>query len=75
MLPERNLGAGPEIFECDLVSIGSKCRFRIGASQAVPISGRTKIYVLPKGPNLCGCPASDLRNRGRRYCQKTLETG
>ncbi|MQL98332.1 hypothetical protein Taro_031043 [Colocasia esculenta] len=34
-LPERNLGAGPEISECDLVPTVSKCRFRIGASRMV----------------------------------------
>ncbi|MQL99657.1 hypothetical protein Taro_032381 [Colocasia esculenta] len=29
-LPERNLGAGPKISECDPLPTGSKCRFRIG---------------------------------------------
>ncbi|MQM23680.1 hypothetical protein Taro_056747 [Colocasia esculenta] len=48
-LPERNLGAGPEISESDLVPIGMKCRFRIGDSRAVPIAMRTNIRVLPKG--------------------------
>ncbi|MQL81582.1 hypothetical protein Taro_014040 [Colocasia esculenta] len=48
-LPERNLGTRPKISECDLVSTESKCRFRIGASQAVPIPGRPNIHVLPKG--------------------------
>ncbi|MQL82983.1 hypothetical protein Taro_015483 [Colocasia esculenta] len=48
-LPESNLGAGLEISECDLVPIGSMCRFRIGASRAVPIAGRANIRVLPKG--------------------------
>ncbi|MQL92110.1 hypothetical protein Taro_024738 [Colocasia esculenta] len=38
-LPERNLGAGPEISECDLLLTGSKCRFRIWDSQGVPIPG------------------------------------
>ncbi|MQL90255.1 hypothetical protein Taro_022846 [Colocasia esculenta] len=47
-LPERNLGAVPEISECDLVPTGTKCRFRIGASRAVSIAGRTNIRVLPK---------------------------
>ncbi|MQL82901.1 hypothetical protein Taro_015391 [Colocasia esculenta] len=48
-LPERNLGTGPKISECDLVPTGSKCRFRIEASRAIPISGLTNIRVLPKG--------------------------
>ncbi|MQM07316.1 hypothetical protein Taro_040156 [Colocasia esculenta] len=48
-LPERNLGAGPKISECDLVPIRLKCRFRIGASREVSIAGRTNIRVLPKG--------------------------
>ncbi|MQL96081.1 hypothetical protein Taro_028752 [Colocasia esculenta] len=34
-LTEANLGAGPKISKFDIVPIGSKCRFRIGASQAV----------------------------------------
>ncbi|MQL85610.1 hypothetical protein Taro_018142 [Colocasia esculenta] len=53
-LPERNLGTIPEIFESDLVPTGSKCRFRIGDSRAVPIAAGKNICVLPKGyDNLC----------------------
>ncbi|MQM04485.1 hypothetical protein Taro_037284 [Colocasia esculenta] len=48
-LPERNLGTVPEISESDLVPTGSKCRFRIRASQAVSIAARTNICILPKG--------------------------
>ncbi|MQL93142.1 hypothetical protein Taro_025774 [Colocasia esculenta] len=48
-LPERNLGAGPEISESNLVPTGSKCRFLIGESRAMPIAARTNIRILPKG--------------------------
>ncbi|MQL90849.1 hypothetical protein Taro_023451 [Colocasia esculenta] len=48
-LPERNLGAGPEISESDLVPTGSKCRFWIADSRTAPITVRINIRVLPKG--------------------------
>ncbi|MQM17040.1 hypothetical protein Taro_050007 [Colocasia esculenta] len=48
-LLEKNLGAGPEISECDLVATGSKCGLRIEASRAVSILGGTNICVLPEG--------------------------
>ncbi|MQL86066.1 hypothetical protein Taro_018584 [Colocasia esculenta] len=52
MLPKRNLGAGSEISESNLVPTRSKCRFRIGTSWVVPIIGRTNIRVLPKGATI-----------------------
>ncbi|MQM17921.1 hypothetical protein Taro_050903 [Colocasia esculenta] len=45
---ERNPGAGPEISESGPGPTGSECRFGIGASRAVPITGRGNIHVLPK---------------------------
>ncbi|MQL86564.1 hypothetical protein Taro_019083 [Colocasia esculenta] len=33
------------------------------------------VGIIRKGSTPCGCPARDSRNRGRRYCQKTFETG
>ncbi|MQM09267.1 hypothetical protein Taro_042134 [Colocasia esculenta] len=47
-LRERNLGAGSEISESSPGPTGSECRFGIGASRAVPITGRGNIHVLPK---------------------------
>ncbi|MQM21876.1 hypothetical protein Taro_054922 [Colocasia esculenta] len=55
-LPERNFGARPKISESDLVPTGSKCRFRIGDSRAIPIAARKNIRVLPKGD--VGAPIS-----------------
>ncbi|MQL90073.1 hypothetical protein Taro_022665 [Colocasia esculenta] len=48
-LPESNFGAGLEISESNLVPTGSKCRFWIVGSRAVPIAARTNIRVLPMG--------------------------
>ncbi|MQL93592.1 hypothetical protein Taro_026233 [Colocasia esculenta] len=38
--PGEEFCAGLEISECDLLATGSKCRFRNGASRAVPTPGR-----------------------------------
>ncbi|MQM04005.1 hypothetical protein Taro_036799 [Colocasia esculenta] len=47
-LRERNLGAGPEISDSGQGPTGSECRFGIGPSRTVPITGRGNIHVLPK---------------------------
>ncbi|MQM14828.1 hypothetical protein Taro_047764, partial [Colocasia esculenta] len=51
-LPERNLGAGPKISESDLVLTGSKCRFRIWDSQAVPITARKISTSYPRSTTI-----------------------
>ncbi|MQL93138.1 hypothetical protein Taro_025777 [Colocasia esculenta] len=65
MLRERNFGAGPKISEPDLVSVGSKCQFRIGSSLAIPITGRRNIHVLLKGcDNQCTSTHAPQQNFG-----------
>ncbi|MQL82929.1 hypothetical protein Taro_015411 [Colocasia esculenta] len=63
-LREQNPGDGPEISECSTGTTGSECRFGIGASRAVPITGRGNIRVLPKW---CEnrCVSESVRNGSR----------
>ncbi|MQL73585.1 hypothetical protein Taro_005945 [Colocasia esculenta] len=77
MLLERNLGAGPEIFECDLVPTESKFKFRIGASRDVLIArGGNK----SEGVTISGIfvhpylrPGVEISSRVEH--EKTLESG
>ncbi|MQM03012.1 hypothetical protein Taro_035794 [Colocasia esculenta] len=71
-LREQNLGAGLEISESGPGPTGSECRFRIGASRAVPITGRGNIRAC-RNPCASGAAAA-LRERNSGAGQEISES-
>ncbi|MQM23131.1 hypothetical protein Taro_056195 [Colocasia esculenta] len=67
-LPGRNLGAAPEISECDHLLTGSKYRFGIGASRVVPTPGRINIRIRPEG---YGSWCTSTHAPGENFCPGT----